>query len=933
MSCILNLLNNSLLGEDPNGTLQFLYFDIDCDGIEDNGGSLIFIGSNGDVNFDSAIAGCYWFKYSGGLPPDCYQEIIFPVRVVEQPNAGTGTTAMPCAGDAVINLFSLLGGSPQLTGTWSGNGTLSPDYSDGGTPADPTDDTFDPTTEGIYSFTYTVTQVAPVGYTLHDCPNCEQSSTVVTIHVIDCTPPPPDCDSGESASVQVCSATGCSFDLYDQLGGNPDAGGSWAWQSGPQVILPTGGDQGTVSFLNAQIGSYQFSYTVGSCVSVVTVHVVASPNAGCNGTRQLCETSGAVSLFPNLGCSPNSGGTWTISPALPNGTFTNQGVINPALGDEGVYTATYTVSNPVTGPCGSVCVDTATVTVTILEHCNAGNNVTVVLCQDDSIVLNPAVLLGATSVGGTWFCAGQSLSCNGIYGAALFSVNGGVQQDWQGDNIPNGATLDNFANLGCISLQYFCQSTPPGCNDFATLTLQIVNCPPACTASVSISAVACNLSSSISGTCPTPTYQWQVLSGSLFIPAPGDNDNPTYLGLNGSTYRLRVTGCTGCNELFSTPITVSCPPPPSCSITCSLIYNVPLGRFEATITNSGAATCQVPYQFNRHNTNHANCLLCSGGVQSAACAGNVTVPPSGSVQVNCVSPQSGVEECWRFVTLASCCNQTLCCTKKPAAASLCWQLPPLDSFTDITQLIVNTGGGDVNIMGAAQFNCTEYESTEPQGTMNGIVNCSLAQLVIDINQWLVANGHSGTAYITQVDKSSSIRVSNTNVTFVRVQSVLEGPIPFAASGCGGCDADSWHQQGLSTGNFPSIGVNGFLNPSIGGTINLFTMLDAYFGGAPVELPHNGTFTAALCITGTNGCVTVNTNCWSDCVPPPATPAVVVNNIIGGVPQADHGNFTWTPFVPNTGVGTQCFWQVRYFVALPNGCDECILISIKFNDAI
>lgn len=923
MACIVNILDAALLGEDPGGELVFNFWDADGDAIADNGGSVIVIGNDGTVNFDGVIAGDYYFTYGGGDLPDCYQEIQFYIRVVDKPNAGTGATINACVGDSIINIFSLLGGSPDEIGTWSGTGTESSNYDDNGTSNDPTDDTFNPAVAGLYVFTYTVPMITSSDYQVIDCENCAGDTATITINVISCGP---GCDAGDSAAVEVCASVGCQFDLFDQLGGSPGSGGTWTFLSGPQVIIPTNGDNGTVNFLNAQVGVYQFRYTVGSCTSIVTVTVVATPNAGCNGTRQLCESSGAVNLFPNLGCSPDTGGTWTISPILPVGTFTSNGTINPAIGDAGVYVATYTVTNPVNGPCGTVCIDTATVTVTIVEACFAGNNTTVIRCQDGSIVLNPATLLGATSTGGTWFVAGQSINCNNVYGPALFSVNGGAVQDYQGDPVPNGATLDDFQNLGCISIQYFCQSSPPGCNDFATLIVQIVDCPPACNAAVTISATLCAMTSNITGTCPNPVYQWQVFTGGNWIPAPGNNSQSTYTGLNGQQYRLRVTGCTNCNPIFSNVLTLSCPPPPTCTISCVLTYNTTLGRLEAVITNTGTASCSVPYQFNKYQTNNANCALCSG-VLAAQCSGNVIVPASGSVQVNCTVAQTGVEQCWRFVTLVSCCNQTLCCTKIPAAATLCFQLPSLASGTNITQLIVNTGSGNTNILGAAQFNCTEYESTEPTGQIDGIVNCSLAQLVIDIKQWLVANGHAGDVYIVQVDKSSSIRVINTDITFVSVFSPIHGTILFSTSGCGVCDSTEWHQQGFSTTSFTALlGNGGQLNPSVAGSINLFDMLDLYFGDSPVELPHTGTFTAAICSVSTSGCVSINTNCWSDCSPPPPTPVTVVNNI----GFADHGDLNWIIFTPVLSI---CHWQVRYRVTMPNGCIECILINLIFNDGI
>lgn len=925
MACIVDLFNDVLQGATPGGTFEYLYYDSDCDSNEDAGGSVPFIDNNNSVNVDGFIPGCYWFRYTVG-EGDCQQTLDFPILIQNAADPGIGNTVFPCTGDAEINLFSLIGGTPDLNGVWSGQGTLSPAYNEGD-PDTPIDDTFDPQTsgEGTFVFIYTVSQQIPPGYDISNCPNCQSQSITVVIHVNECGTPP-NCDEGEGGQYSICSSGGCTFNLFDLLLGTPATGGIWTLLPGaPQVIVISGGYLGTVNFANSQVGFYQFEYSLSNIdplctdTALITIQVVQQPNAGNNTALTMCETFGNSNLNGFLG--PHTpGGTWTLSPALPAGTFTSNGFINPEVGDAGSYVATYTVSAAVNGPCGTSCSDTATINITIIPNCNAGINGSDVICDDESFVLDPVAMFGAgTTTGGTFTIVGQSVNCNGVYDDAIFSVNGGPVQNYQGDQIPAGATIDDFQTLGCILMFYNCFSSPPLCNDQSQFILNVQECVPACAANVVIQAVACALSiQSISG-CPTPVYQWQIWNGTTWLPAPGDNDNSTYNGANGSTYRLRLTNCPNCpNPIYSNQITVNCPPNPACSITCVLTYNAAQTRLEAVITNSGGAGASVGYQFNRYNNNTPLCGSCTG-VQVATCSGNVIVPPAGSVQVNCTVQQSCVEQCFRFVTIAGGCNQTICCTKIPAigVGLKCYILPTDPQYTEILSLNVTPcGGGLTNIINAAQFGCDEYVNVPPVGVCDGNLNCSYAQIVIDINQYLAANGYAGTAYVVQTNKSSNIRIKDTNIVFNNVLT-NHGTVNFIQENtCAAGDTTTFHFQGVdSQENFPVL--IGTLYAGAPGSINLFDMLDLY----AEDVSHGGTFAIA-----TNGfplpgnCASIVQNCYSGGSPP----VTVVNNI--GNP--DHGDVNWTAFVASSN---NCFWQASYTVGLGNGYNECFYFQIRFDN--
>lgn len=916
MSCLVNIFTDVLQNESAGGTIVFDFYSTTADGTADSGGSAIEVGANGEVDFNAAVAGFYYFTYTVG-EGDCETSLQFFIRVTDRPDAGIGDSITVCEGDPIINLFSLLTGTPQLTGEWSGNGTSNVGYDDV-ISNDPTDDTFNPATSGVgvFSFIYTVAVNVPSGYTVSNCPNCNSASTVITINVIDCSAP---CgDVGTSSLNHVCRTAACTFNLFSRLGGTPDTGGQWVLLSGsPQIITITGGHLGTVNFTNAAVGTYQFQYSFVNIdpdctnTAIVTIIVVQEPNAGNNITLNLCESMPNTNIFPFITGNPTSGGVFSISPALPNGTFNSNGVINPAVGDAGTYTVTYTVTTATpNNPCGTTCSDVSTHTINIHTDCNAGTNGSGTVCQGNTFTLNAATLLGGVA-GGTWFVFGQSVNCTNVYTSAVFSVNGGAQQNQQGNTLANLSVLSNFASLGCISFIYRCEGSHPTCFDTATYILQVVNCPPACNAAVTISTVGCNMSSIITGTCTNPIYQWQRLINSVWTDVAGANAS-TLTGVNGGTYRLRVTNCNNCNALFSNQLTLSCPPPPTCNITCSLVYNTALQRFEGTITNSGAAGGSMNYQFNKYNTNTPLCTNCTG-VAIATCSGTVVIPAMGSVTIFCNSAQTSIEECWRLVLTGSACNSTLCCVKKPATAALeNFYVPSLPQFTTITGVTVNIGGSNIvwdKTNFPAHFNCFDYESTHATGIVNGTNNCALAQLVNDINQRLTAL-YAGDAVLIQSSKSSSIRINQTDIIFVNLLTT-GSPIPFTTTADTGCDPiGSWHFQEVTTTN--NLGVT--LDASAGGTFNLFTsLLQLYMP----EIPSTGTFTKATGTTSLSGCVDINTTCLAS-----VGATVTIQN--GG---GNHGLLSWSSFTP---LISPCHFHVRYVFNMPDtGCQECMLISVIF----
>src|SRR5690606_12182696 len=224
--------------------------------------------------------------------------------------------------------------SPAAGGTWSG-------------PSAVTGGNYDPATMTPGVYTYTVSGTAP----------CGNASATVTVTET------ADPNAGTNGTLAICS-TDAATSLFAQLGGTPDAGGTW---SGPSTV--TGGNYDPAT-MNAGVYTYTIT-AVAPCVSAsatVTVTENAAPNAGTNGNLTICSSGAGVALINSLGGSPAAGGTWSGPSAVTGGNY------DPATMTPGVYT--YTVSG--TAPCGNA---TATVTVTETADPNAGTNGTLAICS------------------------------------------------------------------------------------------------------------------------------------------------------------------------------------------------------------------------------------------------------------------------------------------------------------------------------------------------------------------------------------------------------------------------------------------------------------------------------------------------------------------------------------------------------------------------
>ena len=152
------------------------------------------------------------------------------INVNPLPDAGQDAATDACNTQTNVDLFSQLGGTPTVGGTWSdddNSGALN-------------GSTFDPsaTGAGTYNFTYLVT-----------FPGCTDDMSTVTVTVENQPDPGADANSG------ACVLT-TSLDLFLVLGGTPDTGGTWIDDDNSGALVGSLFDPSA-----AGLGTYKFTYS------------------------------------------------------------------------------------------------------------------------------------------------------------------------------------------------------------------------------------------------------------------------------------------------------------------------------------------------------------------------------------------------------------------------------------------------------------------------------------------------------------------------------------------------------------------------------------------------------------------------------------------------------------------------------------------------
>jgi gliding motility-associated-like protein len=317
----------------------------------------------------TSAEGVYTYTLAGITP--CPADVAtVTVSVVTEPDPGTNGTLTMCTTDAVADLFSSLGGAPDLGGVWT-NATGAA-----------FDGSFDPAIDAAGVYTYTIAVPPP----------CSSVSSTVTVSTVQ----PPV--AGEDGATTLC-ITSPATPLFDVLGGTPQAGGTWTTPSGTAF---------SGSFVPGTSAEGVYTYTVAGTTpcpaddATVTVSVVTEPDPGGDGFIALCLSDAPETLFNSLEGDPDHGGAWTSPSGAPF-----SGIFDPASDAPGVYT--YTIDVP--PPCSSV---SSSVTVSTVQPPNAGSDGILALCITSPAIDLIDILGGSPDAGGSWTSPTGAVS-NGIF--------------------------------------------------------------------------------------------------------------------------------------------------------------------------------------------------------------------------------------------------------------------------------------------------------------------------------------------------------------------------------------------------------------------------------------------------------------------------------------------------------------------------------------
>ncbi|SEQ22648.1 hypothetical protein SAMN05444005_1141, partial [Flavobacterium urocaniciphilum] len=442
-----------------------------------------------------------------GTAPCTNDTSVATININAQPNAGTDGATTTCESSVIpINLFSLITGE-QAGGTWTQTSGTGGTFNAGA-------GTYTPAMGSTTStFTYTLVGTVP----------CVNDTSVATVTI---TSAP---TAGTNGTTVLCS-TSAPIDLFTQLGGSPDTGGTWspALASGTGVFNPTVDTPGV------------YTYTInipGCAVTSATVNVTVNPqpNAGIDGNTTVCDSSVApIDLF-SLITGEQAGGTWTQTSGT-GGTFNaGAGTYTPALG---ATTSTFTYTLVGTAPCIN---DTSVATININAQPNAGVDGNTTVCDSSVAPINLFSLITGEQAGGTWT---QTSGMGGTFNAGAGTYTPAP-----------GATTSTFT--------YTLVGTAPCINDTSVATININAQPNAGidgNTTVCDSSVApIDLFSLITGEQAGGTWTQTSGTGGTFNAGAG-----TYtpaLGATTSTFTYTLVGTAPCiNDTSVATININAQP-------------------------------------------------------------------------------------------------------------------------------------------------------------------------------------------------------------------------------------------------------------------------------------------------------------------------------------------------------------------------------------
>ena len=459
-------LFSSLMGmPDSGGT----WSDDDATGVD--------ISDPSNVDFNGITSGDYTFSYlvTGTICTDQTAEVV--VSIGAAPTAGTDGINSICNDGSSFNLFNELNGAPDTNGTWSDDDASGVDLSD------ITNVNFDMVPAGDYDFTYSI---AASG----DCP---AASAMVTI-TVEASP-----DAGTAGSLSYCKGTNELVDLFSELGGMPNMGGTWSDDNGASVDLT---DPTAVDFENVVDGTYDFTYQVDggtvcqNATAVVSIDVTSMPNFGADNSLTICEGDLATyDFYTQINASPNANGTWSdiTSSGIDFNDPSNVDLSNLA---DGNYTFEYEITGTTDCPGGM-----ATLSLEVEGRNNSGMALMPLeICEEDLNTIDLFDLLSNEDAGGVWSETSANLSTGFDASVGTFDPSG--------------------QNTNTYTFEY---TFPAGmvCTESTSQVSVIINANPTVNLGMDIDRCLGDGSISLDAGNPGATYIWSV------IPDDGNNGAST----------------------------------------------------------------------------------------------------------------------------------------------------------------------------------------------------------------------------------------------------------------------------------------------------------------------------------------------------------------------------------------------------------------------
>jgi gliding motility-associated-like protein len=337
----------------------------------DGGG--LWVGPAGvfDGSFDPGndASGTYTYTISSAVCPSVSAEV--EVTVEDGPDAGGDGAVTLCSSNGVIDLLTVLSGTPDATGSWTNE------------VGDPVSGTFDPSTSSGGGFIYSVVSSG-------NCPT-DQSIVTVTVNLAPV--------AGGSGTLALCGS-GTPVSLFEGLSGTLDTGGSWTAPNGSShstVVDPLVDVSGTYTYFVAGLAP------CADATSTVTVLIAAVPDAGGDASAVLCSSANSFALTDMLTGDPETDGVWRG----PDGMVV-PATFDPSSGVPGVYSYTVEAMAPCTD-------DVSLLTIAISAASDAGSGTSVSICENSDAPIDLFTRLGGTpDNGGTWTDAGGS-SFDGVF--------------------------------------------------------------------------------------------------------------------------------------------------------------------------------------------------------------------------------------------------------------------------------------------------------------------------------------------------------------------------------------------------------------------------------------------------------------------------------------------------------------------------------------